>query len=81
MEEKRISLVIYLMKETASNWYDCVDVNKDIQFFSVVPNLGIEGKIVIAKSRSREREWKESLQNFTPKKWKFHLMFLIEQFF
>lgn len=68
MEEKRISLVIYLMKETASNWYDCVDVNKDIQFFSVVPNLGIEGKIAIAKSRSKEPEWKEILQNFTPEK-------------
>ena len=81
MEEKRISLVIYLMKETASNWYDCVDVNKDIQFFSVVPNLGIEGKIAIAKSRSKEPEWKEILLNFTPKKLKFHQMYLIEQFF
>lgn len=45
MEEKRISLVIYLMKETASNWYDCVDVNKDIQFFSVVPNLELREKL------------------------------------
>ncbi len=65
MEEKRIGLVIYLMKETAINWYDCVDMNKDVQFFPVVPNLGIEGKIAVAKSRSKEPEWKELLQNFT----------------
>ena len=64
MEQATYKFTIFLMKEHIKSYEECVKEEKEVTYYSIKKDMGIEGLIVAAKSSSRKPDWLIFLGNF-----------------